>query len=222
MASKLSTYTQKFQVALARSSELFLPEINPHMELDQDLVIDRNVVVSAICKDFLDGVVTNPYAMIGGCFQLAREASYVLFECGLDHTLTIGNVHLDGKPYFTTTLESLKEELQGLISPNAPANAHAWLTLQTGQVVDVTILASSAHKAGNLDLTLEDAIFVSTDEESRDICYEPLMTGFGYHLTVVSNPAVTNGSYERYCKWIDDTAIYKRIIGKARTVSGFK
>lgn len=174
-------------------------------------------VIDTIVADFLDGVVTSASALIGNCFCATREASYALFEAGIDNSLTIGNVAVNGKPRYTTTAATIRTEMQKGYVPSKPANAHAWLTLNTGQVVDLTVLASYYHHSGLKVPPLEDAIYLSGHTRSEPVTHTPYLTGFAYHLHVVSHPFAHDGSFERYQTWLEHVGVFRRKIAHRRT-----
>jgi len=180
----MNTYAKRFQTAFFESTVLYGAELNPPLALEGKRPIYGKFVVDAILSDFEDGVATSAVALAGRCFAVAREASYVLFGMDIDNSITIGTVSVNGRPHFTTTANSIWQEMKEGFKPGIPANAHAWLTLDSGQILDPTILPSWAYHNEGRILELADAIYLSGISEQPNLVYTPYLTGFAYHLGV--------------------------------------
>lgn len=214
----MKSYIDRFQSAAFRSTFLYGEKLNPSISIDANRAEYDKSVVEAIVNDFKNGVVTSATALPGHCFAIIREASYVLFEMGIDNSITIGNVYANDRPHFSTTQQSVEQDITEGFNPLAPANAHAWLTLDTGQIVDPTILPSWAYHVENREIEIENAIYLSGTPVDVTLLYEPYLTGFAYHLRVVTHP-VSGESFKRYCDWLDHSGIFKRNIAKQRATS---
>jgi hypothetical protein len=208
----MNDYIEKFQSAHFRSTLLYGEQMNPSLNIDLEQQPYDLSIINAIVVDFKDGVVNDSSGLPGNCFGLAREASYVLFELGVDNAVTIGNVLVDNEPHFTTTEETLALEVKEGFLPDIPANAHAWLTLSSGQILDVSILASYAHQSGKELPLLSESIFLSGCIDVPTVHHLPFITGLAYHFKVVTHPNVTDGSYNRYYDWLKDSYIFKKNI----------
>lgn len=211
----MSSYMERFAAAHLKSTSLFGPQINPRLNVDPARSYGAEVV-KAVADDLKDGVVTSAVALAGICFQIAREASYVLFELGIDNAVTIGTVLVDSKPYFTTTEQSLEAELRTGFEPNVAANAHAWLTLDSGQVIDATLLPSIAYHQHRREIEIDEAVYLSNGDGAIE--YIPMLTGFSYHLRVVTHP-LAGESFVRYCTWLKHVGIFQRKIARMRAGS---
>jgi hypothetical protein len=88
------------------------------------------------------------------------------------------------------------------------------LTLDTGQIVDLTVLASYFHRTRQEVPPLEEAIYLSGHMNSYTVTHTPFMVGFAYHLKVVTHPLATDGSYERYLKWLEHVDVFRRRIAR--------
>jgi hypothetical protein len=128
----MSEYINAFSSATSFSSILFGEELNPPVAMNPERVPHGQTVINAIVADFADGVIRSTLDLPGNCFRFVRDASYVLFENGIDHVVTIGNVTVNGLAHFTCTPESVAIEFEKGFQPELVANAHAWLTLDTG------------------------------------------------------------------------------------------
>lgn len=205
------TYPEAFRQAASRSHSPDFPLANTPLEIDPGAPVDADTIRQAIALDLADGVVDTSLALVGRCFMVAREMSYVLFELSIPHAVTIGNVNVDGKPYFTTTLDTLAAEFTEGYVGGKDANAHCWLTLIDGSVLDATILPSlHYHRAlDTAPLPLIDAIFLAAPSDSGALCHTPMLTGFNYHTAVFSSPIVDR-NWPTIAQWINDFALVRR------------
>lgn len=80
-----------------------------------------------------------------------------------------------------------------------PANSHAWITLENGQVIDATTLASMNRSAGGKPLALRDAFYYFG--LNRGVVHIPLLTGFAYHYHGLTHPR--DRFYEIYTQWYE-------------------
>ncbi len=194
-------YKKQLERAFNKSIEKFGDYLTQHLVGMDTPYYNIDYIRKIISEDFLDGFITKSSALVGNCYMAVREASYVLHENGIKHSITIGNVNVNGKPYFTTTLESLIKEVEIGYIPLEPANAHAWLTLDSGQILDLTILASITKKNKEEELSVFEAILVSTNCTPDKLEHIPMLVGFGYHFKVVTCPNI-DSSYNVYLQWI--------------------
>lgn len=193
-------YNKQLERAFNKSIEIFGEFFTPSLTAIDKPSYNTDEIKKIISDDLLDGVIKRSSALAGKCYILVREASYVLHDNGIKHSLTIGNVKVNGKPYFTTTLESLTKEVENGYIPFEPANAHAWLTLDSGQILDLSILASIANKNKEKELSVFDAILVSKNDTPSKLEHIPMFTGFGYHFKVVTNQNI-DSRFDVYLQW---------------------
>lgn len=196
-------YEQRFQEAEKWTQSQFHTPLLVWSPIQLKEQIDHLHVVEKIVEDFLDGVIKEVKDLPGRCFLLTREASYVLMGLKIRHTLTIGNVHIDASPYFQFDHRILESELSEGYIPNKPAPGHAWITLQDGSIIDLTILASVRHARGAQQRSLKESIYHSGQKVEFPVEHRPLMVGFGYHLGVISAPFI-DGDCEVYRQWFND------------------
>jgi hypothetical protein len=198
------TYLASLDAAMTRSRAIGLSEYETRLPFDPTLAVDLSAVREKVVEDFSDGWLKDSRASPGRCYLVARDLSYSLLKLKIPHAITIGNVLLDGAPYFTTTLASLRADLDDGYSANEPANAHCWLTLLDGSIVDGTLNASIAHQEGAAEpLSFEQAVYAKRHDEEDRLAYVPLLTGFHYHMRVVTNP-YQDRHYETYMRWFLD------------------
>jgi len=176
--------------------------INPSAKIDIDLV------ARALTKDFSE-FIENTDLLPGMCFLIAREVSYVMIELEIKHAITIGDIQLSDRTFVGLSHASLERELEKgyqikfneLGKPcAAPANAHSWITLEDGQIIDATILASLHRKSGKSGkLTFEEAFYRFGKAGAPAMKHVPYMTGFAYHYLVLYHPFDKMG--QTYREW---------------------
>jgi hypothetical protein len=203
-------YINLFADAQHRSTQMHQSVYENSFSITSGIPVDHEQIRKAVADDIADGVVSNTWALAGRCFLAVRELSYILFNLKIPHALTVGNVDLDGTPYFTTTLSSLAAEFAEGYIPGKPANAHSWITLPDGSTLDATLAASIANREGQtVAPSFYDAILVATHPLSMKLRYRPMLTGFHYHFGVVSHPFLDR-HYKTYVAWLRD---YHKVTG---------
>jgi hypothetical protein len=198
-------YAKQFYAAQDWTNRHTDPQLNYPLKIDDRLEIDMDQVVSALAEDFSDFVKSTDI-LPGNCFPAIREVSYVLFDLKIRHVVTIGDVQIQDDLYVGMSKQKLKKELREgyKIKFNdsgepvgVPADAHAWITLENGQIIDATILASMNRREAREALNLRDCFYYFG--RAKDIYHIPLMTGFGYYSRVLTDPR--DSFYEIYKNW---------------------
>lgn len=210
----MQEYINSFREATERTDALAGRMSNYPLEIDQSLSIDLVSVAAAIAKDFSE-FIPNTNVLPGKCFRVARELSYTLFDLGIRHTVTVGDIALVDGLYVGLTLEKLLHDVaEGYLLDfvdgrpvGKPIDAHAWITLENGCVIDATILASQHRKSTNSGefLPFEDAIYYTGKPNTPIIRHIPMLTGLVYHQKVLT--AAVDGDLQMYCKWYEDYAL---------------
>lgn len=205
----INEYVERFEKAKKWTNENTESQYNYNLDINTNNEIDMNLIVSALVRDF-SGFIESTSILPGRCFQIVREVSYVLFSLKIKHTVTIGDIKLKDRFYVGLNDDSLKKEIkdgykieynaQG-IPVGVPADAHAWITLENGQIIDATILSSLNAKAGNPPLEFKDAFYFFDEENKSDIIHIPYMTGFAYHYLVLTDPR--DSFYQTYMQWYE-------------------
>lgn len=197
----MNNYRNTFN-KIANDQEAFCEGIKLWEPIDISKNCDTDKVLLTIRKAVkLLGIV--PVEMIGKCFNIVMATSIALIKEGIRHTVTIGNVCVENKPYFNTTMESILEDLEAGYLPEKPEDAHAWITLEDGTIIDLTILSSIAYKNKRKPLKLIKAIYVSKDKTDK-ISHIPFFLGPMYIVKTCIDP--NDASYPIVCKWL--TEIY--------------
>jgi hypothetical protein len=146
---------------------------------------DSQQALQIIRKD-LSSHGIRPIAMISNCFKFVRAASFALLASEVRHTVTIGNVLVNGKPVYKTTEASIEHDMAEGYDETTPADAHAWLTLRNGIVVDLTILSLLASRENRKPLKLIHGIYSSDILSSHRIQHIPLFLGPAYWMRVTT------------------------------------
>jgi hypothetical protein len=207
-----SNYPQMFADALSRSRSTTTPEHNNSLSIDLALLLDHDHIRRSVANDLADGVASDTWQLAGRCYLAARELSYILFDLKIPHAVTIGNVHFDGRPYFSTTLDTLAAEFSEGYVPSAPANAHCWITLPDGSVLDASLAPSIAHhqERRNEPLSFYEAVLIAPHGLTERLEYTPLLTGFHYHFRVVTHPFLDK-HYRTYASWAEHYQMATRL-----------
>ena len=201
----IAKYIEEFYAAQAWTDRHADPLLNHSLKIDLTATIEIDFVVDTLAKDFSE-FVKGTDSLSGHCFQVVREVSYVLFDLGIKHALTIGDVRLPTGLYIGMSKQKLKRELRDGYKLDfdkfgnpvgVPANAHAWITLENGQIIDATILASMNRKAGKEPLAIRDTFYHFG--LNVEIVHIPFLTGFAYHYNVLTDPC--DQFYETYTQW---------------------
>lgn len=187
-------YIDAFRAAQQWTNRHVEPEISSSLAIQPSKHVDMHSVIRALAMDFEESI-ENSALLPGHCFQVVREASYVLMDIGIRHEVTIGDVILPDRRYIGMSKQRLKKELRAGyriaydetgIPIGVPADAHAWITFESGQFLDATILSSMSKSAGGDPLAFVDCFFHS--EMTNPIEHVPFMAGFGYHWKVLTDP----------------------------------
>ncbi len=98
------------------------------------------------------------------------------FQC--DASYTIGYVEYSGKPIFKKTEGELSIIMQDKSRKNE-ANLHAWITLDSFEIIDLTILTTMANYL-NEDSIRGQIIFENPDTLKNGLSYFPMLTSAKY------------------------------------------
>ncbi|OAJ47777.1 hypothetical protein [Pseudomonas marginalis] len=214
----MQNYTESFKLAMARTDDLTGRMSNYPLELDTSMTINQVAVVAAIAKDFAE-FLPHTDVLPGKCFRVARELSYVLFQLGIRHTVTVGDVALIDGLYAGVAPDKLLSDVSMGYQLDfmdgrpvgRPIDAHAWITLENGCVIDATVLASQHRKSLNPSelLSFQDAIYYTGKPNTPVMHHIPMLTGLVYHQKVLTAPM--DGDFQNYCQWYED---YPRLMGR--------
>ncbi|MHA6140985.1 hypothetical protein ACX3YC_26795 [Pseudomonas mohnii] len=210
----MQNYVESFQIASQRTDALAGGMSNYPLKIDSGLTINIASVVAQIAKDFSE-FLPHTDVLPGQCFRIARELSYILFDLGIRHTVTVGDIELVDGLYVGLNLEKFvldvangyRLEFVDGLPAGKPIEPHAWITLENGFVVDATVLASQHCKSSNPEevLSFEDALYFTGKPNTRVIRHIPMLNGFVYYQKVLT--ARRNGDLQNYWQWYEDYAL---------------
>lgn len=209
----MQQYLSAFKTAMDRTNQLAWGFSNYPLVPYPGMELDHGQIVMAVAEE-LSTIADSTDVLPGFCFQICREVSYTLFELGVRHAITVGDIKLPGRMYVGVTEEQMVEDFNtgyqldflDDVPCGAKINAHAWVTLEDGSVLDATILASNHLRAGlaSNPLPFDKAIYSSAIDATPDIQHIPILTGMAYiQRTLISD---IDGDAPMYCKWGEDYA----------------
>lgn len=95
---------------------------------------------------------------------------------GLALTYTIGYINLGDRLAFHTPIERLKQILDRGLPIHGEMNLHAWLTLPSHEIIDLT-LATTYGIANNIPKLLGSAAFIHPSDMVGGQSYHPQLVG---------------------------------------------
>ena len=114
-------------------------------------------------------------------------------------------MHLSGCPYFEISAEPIDQDIRAGFLEGEILNAHTWLTLMCGTVIDLTILPSIHHKQNRRPLKFIQALYQSDKPGSYGITHEPLFLGPMFQIRCSGSRDETGlGSSFEWVKSIDE------------------
>ncbi|RMM39285.1 hypothetical protein QO021_30265 (plasmid) [Pseudomonas amygdali pv. lachrymans] len=214
----MQQYIKAFKEASELTDSIAGGLSNYPLRIDPGFMINIPKVIDAIASDLSD-FLPHTDVLPGMCFRAARELSYILLELGVRHTVTVGDIELVDGLYVGLDLEQLQRDVAGgyvLDSQDGrpvgrPINAHAWITLENGCVIDTTILPSQHRKSQNPSelLSFAESVYFSGKQHTPVVRHIPMMTGLVYHQLVLIGEG--DGDAQNYCQWSED---YARLMGR--------
>lgn len=137
--------------------------------------------------------------MAGSCFSRVFDASIALCHARIRHSVTVGNVLVEGIPYYAVSAESIGRDFDDGYLHERPAVAHAWITLENGILLDFTLLYSIARRQGKRPPKLIKGVYRSDMPCTKRIVHVPLLLGPMYDILVVTMP--NPAGFEKACVW---------------------
>tara|TARA_R110001599_G_C12275986_1_gene662387 strand:+ start:9730 stop:10356 length:627 start_codon:yes stop_codon:yes gene_type:complete len=182
--NSVNNYVENFNKLAAKQEGFKGSDIKPWISVNPTVFCDVDRAMEIARKSIKNAPFKiNP---IGNCFLYTQFVSEGLLNHGIKHTVTVGNVFVNGKPHYPTTEESIKEDLIEGYNPSKTANAHTWITLENGVVLDSTILHSIAKSECRKPIKSIKSIYVSGASGRDRIEYYPYHLGTEYMTIVVA------------------------------------
>ena len=208
----MGEYISAFVDAMAWTNDHSDKRWNYPLLIDPSKKFDMDTITERIADEFSE-IIPHSDVLPGRCFRVARRLSYHLIKLQIKHTVTIGDIKLDSGWYVSTSRKKIKNELEagyqfsindGGLLIGRPIDAHAWITLENGQILDATILPlhHRENKPAAEPLSFKESIYYHGKENTPTIKHIPLMTGFGYHAMVLMHPK--DGYYKNNVQWVKD------------------
>jgi hypothetical protein len=205
-------YISAFIDAMSWTNDHSDKRLNYPLQIDQSKKFNMDDIAKCIADEF-SILLPHSDVLPGRCFRVARRLSYLLIKLQIKHTVTIGDIKLDSGWYVSTSRKKIKNELKAgyQFSINdeglpigRPIDAHAWITLENGQILDATILPlyHRENKPAAKPLSFKDSIYYHGKDNTPTLKHIPLMTGFGYHAMVLMHPK--DGYYKINVQWVKD------------------
>lgn len=169
-------YKDEFLQAFRNAKEFSLD--TPDIEFSSKKLISNERIdkLPQFLEDRLGGIT--PEMIFVQCFYfhlLAKDHLEDFFNSPI--YFTIGHVEIPGKTYFYHTKKDLKTLLtNGMDNPEM--NLHAWLTLPSMEIIDLTLLGSIAYARG--DKPPKDFGIIANHADQ-------LLDGCKYHPTLVGD-----------------------------------
>lgn len=169
-------YKDEFLQAFRNAKEFSLD--TPDIEFSSKKLISNERIdkLPQFLEDRLGGIT--PEMIFVQCFYfhlLAKDHLEDFFNSPI--YFTIGHVEIPGKTYFYHTKKDLKTLLtNGMDTPEM--NLHAWLTLPSMEIIDLTLLGSIAYARG--DKPPKDFGIIANHADQ-------LLDGCKYHPTLVGD-----------------------------------
>ena len=169
----MKKYSLLFKEAVKRSKNLGLNKGESFRRYQQNYS-DPQLLNSAIKRYKSLGWGINELSQ--NCGLAHAEIFHLLEHHDERAYITIGNVHINGKPWLNVSPESLISDLKKGPCEDV-MNMHVWLTLPNMTIHDFTIRPNQAMNAG-IALDIEKSIItLKPDEFDPEHYYEPMIVG---------------------------------------------
>lgn len=197
----MNEYIGQFREALDYTHQLSRGMSNYYLYIDPTYPTNFRSVQTG-CAQVFEKEIPNTRLLPGSCCIAVMYASSALMHQGIRHTVTIGDVELADGRYVGIEQKDLIRQVDSGYQPlDRPLDAHAWITLECGTVLDATILASQHAKRSPQapSLPFIDAIYLSSHKHPHIKRHIPMLTGMVFHQRVLTHPKDPN--FERFQHW---------------------
>jgi hypothetical protein len=159
----------------------------PWLKIDQELYIDIHYVEQIIVR-YYENFGVQIKDLVGKCFKNIHFVSLFLVESGVKNTITIGNVKVNGVAKFGCDKSTILGDIDRGYERGI-ADAHAWITLPNGAIIDLSILPSSeGNSFKKKHMRPAKCIFCSSKKYDKVYEHIPLYLGDEYIYRVVLQP----------------------------------
>jgi hypothetical protein len=111
------------------------------------------------------------------CFQIHPIAKKIFNKIGIESEITIGNVVVDGKDYYSgASLESMTNELISHQNKDSFFNGHCWLTLIDGTIIDFTHYSDRTNPK-KPEQWINNILIIDTTDYNKNEYHVPYFLG---------------------------------------------
>jgi hypothetical protein len=205
-------YRASFNAARIATNQAFAPNFRVDLVLPEKppQPYDGDRIVAGIFNLFKEqGAQLSPGYLAQKCFLMAAVASTALTQARIPHVMTIGDVRhpQNASPAwgYGVTQESLEADIEAG-DKAGDGKAHAWITLNSGQVLDITefssgVVATQPSAAGRpitRPSALREVTVFSDHTDPSVFEYKPMLLGMGYHFSAVTSARTDPMFYPLY------------------------
>lgn len=175
-------YKQRFIAAVNKTRELGLPIEGSPLPIKKKQLSERKISkVHIVCSSHLKAAgYHNSRDLNTKCFGVHALVQFVMKDMlNIDSHITIGSMHGHGWDYCPMTYNKIKEEISNP-DVNQVLEAHAWLTLPDGAVIDWTGQAWRDTHADNIHDSADCMLYLAPGKFREDHYYKPYLVGMEY------------------------------------------
>ena len=164
------TYRDEFIAALARTTRL---DCNPQTSAAWLRAQKSNTATEQVLAH-LQATVVAHFPLVNNCINASILAAVVLkSDLNIDSRVTLGHYINAGRVECLNTEETYQSWKRNRVL--GTVSVHAWLTLETGEILDVT-LPSTEGKLYECP-ELHGAIILQQPESLKNMSYHPMVVG---------------------------------------------
>lgn len=168
------TYEDEFRASIERTHNWGMPSIEFSEKKDRYI----NEATLKKVGDCISSHISHlePSDISQQCFAVSLALLKPLQETlGVPVHYTLGYVRLNGRPVFYTAEDGLKEILTSGFS-NPAFNLHAWLTLPSHEIIDITF-GTSYGVVNNEPKLIGSMVVLHPDQLTKGLSYHPQLVG---------------------------------------------
>jgi len=133
--------------------------------------------------------INSPEDLVAKCNLVSEVIREVIEkEIGCKAYLTIGDVTFNSKPFFNMDEQHVKTVIQSGKASLIPQkyNHHAWITLESMEIIDFTLNTSMALLSDNLSDEMREQMIGGVlsghaDKLTNDVVYHPILIGEDFY-----------------------------------------
>ncbi|MFT5724489.1 MAG: hypothetical protein ACI9JN_001608 [Bacteroidia bacterium] len=169
-------YVNSFIAAIERTKRFELTQ--PILFMSPGSILNQDHMIKIAAAIETESVQTKNKDIAQGAFvfhdRFKREIEKII---GSPTYYTLGFVKVDDKELFKTSEDKLEQLLSDKIHFSEGVNMHAWLTLPTMEIIDLTLATTLGYQLNTPELL---GLIVSGHADSQSIKYTPQIVGIEY------------------------------------------